>query len=147
MAPPWVQRWSTGSGFNSVSASHAPAMREIQEGTCPSLSQWDQTRLPGRAGQRPSHSLLLGGRWKEAGLRTSDSYLAMTRGGHSENGVNTQEWGRMRREKPDPDDIIWATELTPDLSLDRSVMRTNKLLFDLIQSVLGLGSFLRSEES
>ena len=39
------------------------------------------------------------------------------------------------------------SELTPDLSLDRSVMRTNKLLFDLIQSVLGLGSFLRSEES
>lgn len=53
----------------------------------------------------------------------------------------------MGREKPDPNDIIWAPELTPDLSLDWSVMQANKFLFDLIHSALGLGSLLWPEES
>lgn len=42
----------------------------------------------------------------------------------------------------EPEDIIWSHELTPDLSLDWSVMRANKFLLDLTQSVLGLGLLL-----
>lgn len=103
---------------------------------------------PAGLDKRLSHSLLLEGRWKEAGLGTSGSHPAITREGRVwEWGQHTGSGGRMGREKPDPDDIIWVPELTPDLSLDWPVMGANKFLFDLIQSVLGLGPLLGPEES
>jgi len=53
-----------------------------------------------------------------------------------------RKWRQEGREKPDPEDLIWAPELTPNLSLNWSVMGANKFLSDLIQPVLDLDSLL-----
>lgn len=87
-------------------------------------------------------------RWKGAGLRTADSHRAITRGRYDwEWSQHTRKGVGRGREKADPDDIIWATELTPGFSLDWSIMWANKFLFDLIQSALGLNPLPGPEES
>lgn len=72
-------------------------------------------------------------RWKDGSLNTAGHLLQLW----GEGSWHTENRARMERKKPDPNDIIWAPELTPGFTTGRVSYVSQYILFSLNPVLVG----------